>query len=36
LIGAIKPTLMPPGRGRLLTRREGIRLVQLAHLPPYA
>jgi len=36
LIGAIKPTLMPPGRGRLLTRREGIRLVQLAHQPPYA
>ncbi|MGX6603886.1 type VII secretion protein EccCa [Micromonosporaceae bacterium Da 78-11] len=35
LIGAVKPTLMPPGRGRLLTRREGIRLVQLAHLPPY-
>jgi S-DNA-T family DNA segregation ATPase FtsK/SpoIIIE len=36
LIGAVKPTLMPPGRGRLLTRREGIRLVQLAHLQPYA
>ncbi|HEX5202979.1 type VII secretion protein EccCa [Paractinoplanes rhizophilus] len=36
LIGAVKPTLMPPGRGRLLTRREGIRLIQLAHLPPYA
>ena len=36
LIGAVKPTLMPPGRGRLLTRREGIRLVQLAHQPPYA
>ncbi|WP_030438209.1 type VII secretion protein EccC [Actinoplanes subtropicus] len=36
LIGAVKPTLMPPGRGRLLTRREGVRLVQLAHQPPYA
>jgi S-DNA-T family DNA segregation ATPase FtsK/SpoIIIE len=36
LIGAVRPTLMPPGRGRLITRREGIRLVQLAHLPPYA
>jgi type VII secretion protein EccCa/type VII secretion protein EccCb len=36
LIGTIRPTLMPPGRGRLLTRREGSRLVQLAHLPPYA
>jgi S-DNA-T family DNA segregation ATPase FtsK/SpoIIIE len=36
LIGAVKPTLMPPGRGRLLTRREGIRLIQLAHQPPYA
>ncbi|MFG1989715.1 type VII secretion protein EccCa [Actinoplanes sp. NPDC048988] len=35
LIGPIRPTLMPPGRGRLLTRREGIRLIQLAHLPPY-
>jgi S-DNA-T family DNA segregation ATPase FtsK/SpoIIIE len=35
LVGAVKPTPMPPGRGRLLTRREGVRLVQLAHLPPY-
>ena len=34
LVGALRPTLLPPGRGRLLTRREGIRLVQLAHLPP--
>ena len=36
LIGAVRPTLLPPGRGRLLTRREGVRLVQLAHLQPYA
>ncbi|WP_250031537.1 type VII secretion protein EccCa [Paractinoplanes maris] len=35
LIGAVRPALLPPGRGRLLTRREGIRLIQLAHLPPY-
>jgi S-DNA-T family DNA segregation ATPase FtsK/SpoIIIE len=35
LIGPIKPALMPPGRGRLLTRREGVRLIQLAHLPPF-
>jgi S-DNA-T family DNA segregation ATPase FtsK/SpoIIIE len=35
LVGAVRPTLMPPGRGRLITRREGIRLVQLAHLPPF-
>jgi S-DNA-T family DNA segregation ATPase FtsK/SpoIIIE len=35
LIGSVKPSLLPPGRGRLLTRREGVRLVQLAHLPPY-
>ncbi|HEY0002608.1 MAG TPA: type VII secretion protein EccCa [Actinoplanes sp.] len=35
LVGAVRPTLLPPGRGRLLTRREGVRLVQLAHLPPY-
>nr|WP_296072860.1 type VII secretion protein EccCa [uncultured Actinoplanes sp.] len=35
LVGAIRPAPMPPGRGRLLTRREGTRLVQLAHLPPF-
>ncbi len=35
LIGAVRPTPMPAGRGRLLTRREGVRLIQLAHLPPY-
>jgi S-DNA-T family DNA segregation ATPase FtsK/SpoIIIE len=35
LIGPVKPSLMPPGRGRLLTRREGVRLIQLAHQPPY-
>ncbi|HEY0532938.1 MAG TPA: type VII secretion protein EccCa [Actinoplanes sp.] len=35
LIGAVRPTPMPPGRGRLITRREGVRLVQIAHLPPF-
>jgi S-DNA-T family DNA segregation ATPase FtsK/SpoIIIE len=35
LLGPVRPVAMPPGRGRLLTRREGVRLIQLAHLPPY-
>jgi type VII secretion protein EccCa/type VII secretion protein EccCb len=35
LIGPVRPALMPAGRGRLITRREGVRLIQLAHLPPY-
>ncbi|WP_436525674.1 type VII secretion protein EccCa [Actinoplanes sp. HUAS TT8] len=30
LIGTVRPERMPPGRGRLITRREGIRLIQLA------
>ncbi|BFU41920.1 type VII secretion protein EccCa [Krasilnikovia sp. MM14-A1004] len=34
LLGPVKPSALPPGRGRLLTRREGVRLIQLAHLPP--
>ena len=34
LIGTVRPALLPPGRGRLLTRREGVRLIQLAHLAP--
>ena len=34
LIGPIRPIPMPPGRGRLMTRREGVRLIQLLHLPP--
>ncbi|MEV4755770.1 type VII secretion protein EccCa [Micromonospora sp. NPDC049559] len=33
LIGNVRPGPMPPGRGRLVTRKEGVRLVQLAHLP---
>ncbi|GAA1597800.1 type VII secretion protein EccCa [Actinoplanes couchii] len=35
LIGNVKPMPMPPGRGRLITRREGTRLIQLAHQPPF-
>ncbi|MBQ1051001.1 type VII secretion protein EccCa [Micromonospora sp. C51] len=34
LVGPVRPGPLPPGRGRLFTRREGVRLVQLAHLPP--
>ncbi|MDR7280277.1 type VII secretion protein EccCa [Catenuloplanes atrovinosus] len=34
LLGDVRPTAMPPGRGQLKTRREGIRLVQVAYLPP--
>jgi S-DNA-T family DNA segregation ATPase FtsK/SpoIIIE len=34
LVGSVRPSPMPAGRGRLVTRREGVRLVQLAHLPP--
>ncbi|MFG1652892.1 type VII secretion protein EccCa [Micromonospora sp. NPDC049275] len=34
LVGPVRPGPLPVGRGRLVTRREGVRLVQLAHLPP--
>ena len=34
LLGNVKPSPQPPGRGWLVTRREGARLVQLAWLPP--
>ncbi|MEV0805644.1 type VII secretion protein EccCa [Micromonospora sp. NPDC050200] len=34
LVGQVRPGPLPPGRGRLVTRREGVRLVQLAQLPP--
>jgi DNA segregation ATPase FtsK/SpoIIIE, S-DNA-T family len=34
LIGNVRPALLPPGRGRLVTRKDGVRLVQLAYLPP--
>ncbi|GAA1879865.1 type VII secretion protein EccCa [Asanoa iriomotensis] len=32
LVGQVRPGPLPPGRGRLVTRKEGVRLVQLAHL----
>ncbi|GAA4933405.1 type VII secretion protein EccC [Actinoplanes utahensis] len=35
LVGNVKPIPMPPGRGRLVTRREGVRMIQLAHQPPF-
>jgi S-DNA-T family DNA segregation ATPase FtsK/SpoIIIE len=34
LFGNVKPQFLPPGRGWLITRREGARLVQLAWSPP--
>jgi DNA segregation ATPase FtsK/SpoIIIE, S-DNA-T family len=34
LVGNVRPGPLPPGRGRLITRRDGVRLVQLAFLPP--
>ncbi|GAA1741475.1 type VII secretion protein EccCa [Luedemannella helvata] len=34
LLGNVKPGPQPPGRGWLVTRREGARLVQLAWLAP--
>ena len=34
LIGTVRPTRLPPGRGFLVNRRDGSRLVQLAWLPP--
>ncbi|MFY1653086.1 type VII secretion protein EccCa [Solwaraspora sp. WMMB762] len=33
LLGNVRPGPLPPGRGWLVTRREGTRLVQLLHLP---
>ncbi len=34
LIGNVRPTALPPGRGVLVTRRFGPRVVQTAWLPP--
>ena len=34
LVGTVRPGPQPPGRGWLVTRREGTRLVQLARLDP--
>ncbi|MGC9670341.1 type VII secretion protein EccCa [Planosporangium sp. 12N6] len=33
LLGNIRPSIQPPGRGWLVTRREGARLIQVAHVP---
>jgi S-DNA-T family DNA segregation ATPase FtsK/SpoIIIE len=33
LVGSVRPGRLPPGRARLVTRKDGIRLVQLAYLP---
>jgi S-DNA-T family DNA segregation ATPase FtsK/SpoIIIE len=33
LVGPVRPGPLPAGRGRLVTRKAGTRLVQLAHLP---
>jgi S-DNA-T family DNA segregation ATPase FtsK/SpoIIIE len=34
LLGNIRPQILPPGRGWLVTRRHGAQMVQLAWLPP--
>jgi S-DNA-T family DNA segregation ATPase FtsK/SpoIIIE len=34
LLGSVKAQPLPPGRGWLVTRRDGSQLVQLAWLPP--
>jgi S-DNA-T family DNA segregation ATPase FtsK/SpoIIIE len=34
LLGTVRPGPQPPGRGWLVTRRQGTRLVQLGYLPP--
>ncbi|MGH4008174.1 MAG: type VII secretion protein EccCb, partial [Pseudonocardiaceae bacterium] len=34
LLGNVKPSLMPPGRGTLVGRKAGQQLIQIAWLPP--
>lgn len=34
VLGNVKPSALPPGRGWLVNRKSGSQLVQLAHLPP--
>jgi S-DNA-T family DNA segregation ATPase FtsK/SpoIIIE len=34
LLGNIRPAAQPPGRGWLVTRKDGARLIQVAHVPP--
>ena len=33
LLGNVRPSAQPPGRGWLVTRREGVRLIHLAYVP---
>jgi S-DNA-T family DNA segregation ATPase FtsK/SpoIIIE len=33
LLGNVRPSLLPPGRAWMVTRREGARLIQVAHVP---
>ncbi len=34
LVGNVRPSSQPPGRGYLVTRRQGSRLIQIAYLEP--
>src|SRR6266536_2908661 len=34
LLGNVRPQALPAGRGWLVTRKEGARLIQVAHVPP--
>jgi DNA segregation ATPase FtsK/SpoIIIE, S-DNA-T family len=34
LLGSVRASYQPPGRGWLVNRRDGARLIQLANLPP--
>lgn len=34
LVGDVRPTKLPPGRGTLVSRSRGIEMVQIAHLDP--
>ena len=34
LLGNVRPQVLPAGRGWLVTRKEGARLIQVAHVPP--
>ncbi|MBF6373793.1 type VII secretion protein EccCa [Nocardia farcinica] len=34
LLGDVRPTKLPPGRGVLVSRSRGQEMVQIAHLPP--
>ena len=36
LIGSVRPQPLPPGRGHLVQRRDGSRLIQLGYAEPTA